>query len=48
MTQDFINFNSKAKIKDMVETLVKDSKSKADYIESLCNQNLINKKFEQW
>jgi hypothetical protein len=48
MTQDFINFNSKAKIKDMVEILIKDSKSKADYIDSLCNENVINKSFQQW
>ena len=46
MTQDFINFNSKAKIKDMVEILIKDSKSKADYIDNLCNRDIIDGKIE--
>ena len=37
MTEDFVNFNSKSKIKDMVETIIKDCKDKAIYLNKLCS-----------
>jgi len=37
MTEDFINFNAKAKIKDMAETIIKDTKDKVDYLDKLCS-----------
>jgi hypothetical protein len=33
MTEDFVNFNKNDKIKDIVETIIKDTKDKADYLE---------------
>ena len=38
MTEDFVNFNSKAKVKDMAEKIIKDTIEKADYLVKLCTE----------
>ena len=38
MTEDFVNFNSKLKIKEMAETIIKDTKDKVDYLDKLCKE----------
>lgn len=50
MTEDFINFNSKAKIKDIVEIIIKDTKDKSDYLEKMCTKDKIgpDSKYEMW